>query len=152
MPEEKKPDVVPVVAATAPMPVEEPKSTPRVVFTPKEIKLGEEVKFEHDSDRLTKSGRDLLDEVARVIKQNRKSYLKILIEGHTNELGTYPYNQTLSENRANSVREYLTSRGIKGKELMAIGYGKTKPKRVRGRLSRDAKLAANRRVVFRVIN
>jgi outer membrane protein OmpA-like peptidoglycan-associated protein len=123
----------------------------RVFFTPKEIRITEEVKFHHASSTLTDSGQSLLDEVAVVMKRNRSGYHKILIAGHTNELGSYPYNQTLSERRAEAVREYLTSRGISAEELLSIGYGKTKPKRVGG-LSKDATLAANRRVEFKIIN
>lgn len=149
----------PVIVATAPPPpppapvVAPPPvfSTKRVIFTPKEIKITEEVKFLHASAVLTKSGKKLLDEVALVMKKNQQSFRKILIEGHTNELGSYPYNQKLSEQRAASVKEYIASRGIDAKKLMTIGYGKTRPKSLRG-LSRDAKLEANRRVEFKVIN
>jgi len=128
------------------------KKAPRVVFTAKEIKISEEIKFKHASAVLTASGRNLLDEVVAVMKKNRASYRKIMIEGHTNELGSYPYNQKLSEQRAASVREYLAARGITSKDLMVIGYGKTKPKKNLRGLSKDARLAANRRVEFKVIN
>jgi OOP family OmpA-OmpF porin len=155
MPEPPKPVVAqpapkpaPVVVAKAPVPF----STKRVIFTPKEIRITEEVKFRNASAVLTPSGRRLLDEVALVMKRNHMSYHKILIEGHTNELGSYPYNQTLSEQRAASVREYLSSRGINTKELLSIGYGKTKPKKGLKGMSKEAKLAANRRVEFKVIN
>lgn len=146
--------LAPVVAqqASPPPPVVTPKIA-RVTFTKREIKLTEEIKFRHASAVLTLSGRDLLDEVAEVMKKNRRGYRKILIEGHTNELGSYPYNQKLSEQRAAAVREYLASRGITSKNLLVIGYGKTKPKRkLTDGLSKEARLAANRRVGFRVIN
>lgn len=123
----------------------------RVVFTPKEIRISEEVKFEHNSSRLSLSGRNLLDEVAQVIKHNRAGFKSILIEGHTNFLGTYPYNQNLSEDRAASVKEYLTSRGLDAKWLHTIGYGKTRPKRL-PHLSKAAQIEASRRVEFKVIN
>lgn len=148
MPAERIAEVAPV---PAPAPAPAPVAAPRVVFTPKEIRISEEVKFEHGSAVLTASGKNLLDEVAMVMKRNKEGYKKVLIEGHTNDLGSYPYNQTLSERRAESVREYLASRGINFQEMMTIGYGKTKPKNV-GKLSKDARLAANRRVEFKVIN
>ena len=147
MPAERAMPVTPVIA-----PIAKVAPVPRVVFTPKEIQLNEEVKFHHNSAVLTESGKSLLDEVANVMKKNHQSYKKILVEGHTNELGSYPYNQTLSERRAESVREYLSSRGITFQEMMPIGYGKTKPKNVAGKLSKEARLAANRRVEFKVIN
>lgn len=153
MPEPKMAEIpkpAPVIAKAEPAPVV--KSAPRVVFTAKEIRISEEIKFKHNSAVLTDSGKKLLDEVATVMKKNRLGYKKILIEGHTNELGSYPHNQKLSEQRAASVREYLASRGIKAKDLMTIGYGKTKPKKNLKGLSKDARLAANRRVEFKVIN
>lgn len=152
MPEPKvveapRPVPAPVVAKA---PVTVP-AKPRVFFTRKEIRLTEEIKFEHDKAVLTPSGRHLLDEVAAVMKKNRKSFKKILVIGHTNELGTHPYNQKLSDQRAATVREYLASRGIPMKDLLSVGHGKTKPKRIKG-LPREAALAANRRVEFQVLN
>jgi outer membrane protein OmpA-like peptidoglycan-associated protein len=138
------------VFAPAPVIVEKPK--PRVVFTRKEIQISEEIKFEHDKAVLTASGRELLDEVADVMKKNRMHYRKVVIAGHTNELGSHPYNQKLSEERAAAVREYLTSRGISSKKMASVGYGKTRPKTGLKGLSKDAKLAANRRVEFKVVN
>jgi outer membrane protein OmpA-like peptidoglycan-associated protein len=123
----------------------------RAVFTPKEIQISEEVKFEHASDVLTLSGKGLLDEVAVEIKNNRGNYKLIVIEGHTNELGSFPYNQKLSDHRAQSVKEYLASRGVEDKALLTIGYGKARPKHVAG-LSKRAKLDANRRVEFKIVN
>lgn len=125
---------------------------PRVVFTPKKIEISEEVKFEHDSDVLTDSGKNLLDEVAAVMKQNRAGFKRISIEGHTNELGSDSYNLGLSKRRAASVKEYLASRGIEQNALNTAGYGERKPKlEYAGKLSRDAWLATNRRVEFMVV-
>jgi outer membrane protein OmpA-like peptidoglycan-associated protein len=138
--------------APAPTPRPSPSPVPvkRVIFTPKEIKILEEVKFEHDKAVLTASGKQLLDEVAEVIKANRKSFRQISIEGHTNKLGSYKHNMVLSAARAASVKEYLMSRGVEGKPLLTSGYGYTRPKKVPG-LSKAAQLEANRRVEFRVI-
>lgn len=146
----------PIVQAPAPMPpapkpvVVSAVAKPRVIFTPKELVINEEVKFEHAKAKLTASGRNLLDEVARVLKENKANYKLIVIEGHTNELGTYAFNQTLSEHRAASVREYLANRGIAVKSLFTVGYGKTKLKKIKG-LTKDALLETNRRVAFKVV-
>jgi OmpA-OmpF porin, OOP family len=52
----------------------------------------------------------------------------ITIEGHTDNFGTEEYNQKLSEERANSVRQYLIDKfGINGSRLTAVGYGEEKP-------------------------
>jgi len=53
--------------------------------------------------------------------------LKIQLEGHTDSIGSDDYNQKLSEDRANSVREYLLSQGVPGTTVTAVGYGKSQP-------------------------
>jgi outer membrane protein OmpA-like peptidoglycan-associated protein len=54
--------------------------------------------------------------------------LKITIEGHTDNVGNDEYNQKLSENRANAIRQYLIDKfGIEGSRLTAVGYGESKP-------------------------
>jgi OOP family OmpA-OmpF porin len=51
-----------------------------------------------------------------------------VIEGHTDNVDTAEYNQKLSDERANSVRQYLINNfGIKASRLTAVGYGLTKP-------------------------
>ncbi len=53
--------------------------------------------------------------------------LKLQVEGYTDIVGGDTYNQTLSENRANSVRAYLVNQGIDPTVITAIGYGKSNP-------------------------
>jgi len=70
---------------------------------------------------------------------------RVIIEGHASSDGSMAYNQTLSEKRANSVKEALIAMGIDGSRLDTVGYGETRP-------SADNKTAsgraANRRVEF----
>jgi outer membrane protein OmpA-like peptidoglycan-associated protein len=49
------------------------------------------------------------------------------VEGHTDSIGTDDYNQKLSERRADSVRDYLTSNGIGQSSVVALGMGKADP-------------------------
>jgi outer membrane protein OmpA-like peptidoglycan-associated protein len=53
--------------------------------------------------------------------------LNIEVEGHTDSVGSDEYNQKLSEQRANSVREYLLSQGLRSESLTAKGFGETTP-------------------------
>ena len=53
--------------------------------------------------------------------------LKIQLEGHTDSIGTDEYNQTLSEQRADSVRTYLVGQGVPGDGVTAVGLGKSGP-------------------------
>jgi outer membrane protein OmpA-like peptidoglycan-associated protein len=53
--------------------------------------------------------------------------LALSIEGNTDSVGTDAYNQTLSENRAGSVRDYLGQQGIPAASMTSHGFGKTQP-------------------------
>jgi len=72
--------------------------------------------------------------------------LSLLIEGHTDSDGTEVLNQTLSEQRAASVKQYLVEHGIDTGQLEVVGYGESQP--VGDNATPEAK-AQNRRVVFR---
>ena len=52
---------------------------------------------------------------------------KFTVEGHTDSVGSDKLNQSLSEKRANSVRDFLVKEGIGSDRLTAIGYGESKP-------------------------
>jgi OmpA-OmpF porin, OOP family len=67
-----------------------------------------------------------LNEVAAILKEDQN--LKLDIEGHTDNTGKPEKNQVLSENRAKSVLDYLTTKGgIDASRLTATGFGDTKP-------------------------
>lgn len=51
----------------------------------------------------------------------------VQIEGHTDSTGSASFNQTLSENRADSVRSYMAQRGVESNRLIAVGYGASRP-------------------------
>lgn len=71
----------------------------------------------------------------------------ILIEGHTDDVGTESYNETLSQKRANSVGTYLKNAGIANSRLTIKWYGETQPKVDN---DSDANRAENRRVEFAI--
>ena len=66
-----------------------------------------------------------LDEVVRLMKADES--LMIDIDGHTDSQGSDESNQVLSDNRAGSVKNYLTSKGVEETRLKSAGYGETKP-------------------------
>ena len=88
----------------------------------------------------------VLNKVVAVIKRN--PYLRIEVQGHTCNLGSAQYNQTLSENRARAVMYYLAQKGIEEERLTAVGYGKTRPK---VSCRNEACRALNRRVELHVL-
>jgi OmpA-OmpF porin, OOP family len=77
------------------------------------------------SAKLDKRSFKGLDEVAKIMAENPET--KLDIDGHTDNVGTDALNQTLSENRAASVKAYLASKGVDESRLMSTGYGETKP-------------------------
>ena len=53
--------------------------------------------------------------------------LNLTVEGHTDNVGGDAFNQTLSEQRAQSVRQYLIDQGLDAGTITAQGFGKTMP-------------------------
>lgn len=66
-----------------------------------------------------------MDKIADFLKKNPNRNL--LVEGHTDSVGSDDYNQGLSEQRAASVKTALVSRGIADERIVTIGYGKKYP-------------------------
>ncbi|HEU5273510.1 MAG TPA: peptidoglycan-associated lipoprotein Pal [Xanthobacteraceae bacterium] len=89
------------------------------------VNVGDRVFFETDSTDLTPQSRATLDKQAQWLSQyNRYTFT---IEGHADERGTREYNIALGARRAQTVREYLTSRGIDAQRMRTISYGKERP-------------------------
>ena len=74
------------------------------------VNVGDRVFFETDSSELTEQARATLDKQAQWL--SNYSRYAFTIEGHADERGTREYNIALGARRAQTVREYLTSRGI----------------------------------------
>jgi outer membrane protein OmpA-like peptidoglycan-associated protein len=53
--------------------------------------------------------------------------LHLSVEGYTDSVGSDAFNQTLSEQRANAVRDYLIQQGLDPASIIATGYGKSNP-------------------------
>ncbi|MGD0418145.1 MAG: peptidoglycan-associated lipoprotein Pal [Xanthobacteraceae bacterium] len=89
------------------------------------VNVGDRVFFETDSSELTPQARATLDKQAQWLSQyNRYSFI---IEGHADERGTREYNIALGARRAQTVREYLISRGVMAQRMRTISYGKERP-------------------------
>ncbi|MGB5601557.1 MAG: OmpA family protein [Gammaproteobacteria bacterium] len=104
------------------------------------------VQFELNSSELTAGSSESLNNV--VDKMNEYDQLRIEIQAHTDSMGEAAYNMSLSEKRANSVRDYLIGKGIAGNRMEVKGYGETKP--IADNDTRDGR-AENRRVELKVI-
>ncbi len=86
------------------------------------------VNFEFNSDKLTQSAKDNLDQFAKALLDPKLKGEKFEIDGHTDATGAEEYNLGLSERRANAVVAYLASQGLDPVNLVAKGFGKTKPR------------------------
>ncbi|HQW80483.1 MAG: OmpA family protein [Rhodanobacteraceae bacterium] len=84
------------------------------------------VNFAFDRAELTAESTAILDQAVDVL--NRYPALKVEVAGHTDSVGTDAYNQGLSERRAKTVYQFLTSKGIAADRLSGPnGYGEGKP-------------------------
>jgi outer membrane protein OmpA-like peptidoglycan-associated protein len=105
------------------------------------------VTFKAGSAELVPSSLKTLNSAIAGLKRNTKA--KVEIEGHTSSEGSDELNQTLSEERAASVRAYMINKGISPDRVTAVGYGSSKPKADN---ATEAGRKANRRIEIRVIN
>jgi outer membrane protein OmpA-like peptidoglycan-associated protein len=93
---------------------------------------------------------DITDNAKLALEKLQKIFAEypetnILIEGHTDDVGTDAYNLGLSQRRAEAVGNYLKSAGVSPKRLTIKWYGESQPKVEN---NSDANRAANRRVQF----
>jgi peptidoglycan-associated lipoprotein len=89
------------------------------------VNVGDRVFFEVDSSELTVQARATLDKQAQWLGIYRT--YAFTVEGHADERGTREYNIALGARRAQSVREYLTARGVEASRMRTISYGKERP-------------------------
>jgi outer membrane protein OmpA-like peptidoglycan-associated protein len=67
----------------------------------------------------------VLDGVGIVVEEYNKTL--IVIEGHTDNVGSDDSNQALSERRASSVGQYLMGKGVNGQRVLTAGFGEARP-------------------------
>jgi len=89
------------------------------------VNVGDRVFFETDSTDLTPTAVATLDKQAQWLQ--RYPNYTFIVEGHADERGTREYNFSLSARRAQTVRDYLISRGIPGNRFRTVSYGKERP-------------------------
>jgi hypothetical protein len=87
-----------------------------------------------------------LDKVARMMKANPN--MKVELSAHTDAIGGYSENLKLSDDRANSSKQYLISKGINADRIISKGYGETTPVASN---QTDGGRQLNRRVEFRIL-
>ena len=116
----------------------------KVIVEQGRIRILETVKFKTGSAELDPQSHSILNQVALTMRANPK-IKRIRVEGHTDETGSRDRNMELSQQRAESVRNYLIGRRVSPQRLSAKGYG---PDRPLAKGNDDDAHAKNRRVEF----
>jgi OOP family OmpA-OmpF porin len=116
-----------IVHQPAPKPViiHQPAPTPRYKTVHKTLSGGSH--FASGSARLTFDGKDALNRLAQDLRNQRLALKSIQIIGHTDSIGSNQSNNALSFNRANTVANYLASRGINRGVIHTQGMGESQP-------------------------
>ena len=112
------PKPAPVAAKAPPPPAPKPMPAPSYVI--------EGVNFDHDKATLKSSAMATLDDVAAAL--GKQPDVRYELRGYTDSSGSDNYNQSLSERRAASVRDYLVKKGASTDQLRSVnGFGKADP-------------------------
>ncbi len=101
-----------------------------------------QINFEKSSSRIMEVSKPDLNQLGIALKHQSLAHFRVALSGHTDSSGSAGYNQKLSEDRANSVRDYLIDNfGISKNRLVAVGFGE---ERLKNRNNPEAR--ENRRV------
>ncbi len=111
------------------------------------IVITDDVTFETGSAQITAESTGVLDDVATLIERN-EAIVVLRIDGHTDDVGPAQMNLDLSQQRADSVRQYLIDAGIEPERLESVGFGEEEPV-----ADNDTSMgrAQNRRVEFHIV-
>jgi len=103
--------------------------------------------FDFDKASFQTESYSELNKLEAMMQQNNGMVVEIA--GHTDAIGTKQYNQQLSLRRAQAVKDYLTKKGIDGRRIKPVGYGKSKP--LASNDDEEGGRELNRRVEFKVL-
>lgn len=118
-----------------------------VEVTENKILIKQTIFFDFNKASIKPISYGLLVEVAQALKEHAN--LKVRVEGHTDSRGNPEYNRKLSQNRAESVRNFLIGQGIPPERLEAMGYGMTQP--IADNRTEEGR-TQNRRVEFIIVS
>jgi outer membrane protein OmpA-like peptidoglycan-associated protein len=90
------------------------------------LRLTSDVLFDFNSSALRPESRSTLRELANNFSRYPDN--RIVVEGHTDSIGSEQYNQRLSEQRAANVADYLIDNGVPASNIIVYGYGELRPK------------------------
>jgi hypothetical protein len=90
-----------------------------------QISLSSDVLFEFNKAELRPAGQQKLDEIADRLKGANVQQIAAI--GHADRIGSDDYNKQLSEKRAESVKQYLTQKGVEQTKVRSEGRGESEP-------------------------
>jgi len=110
----------------------------------------EGIYYDSDKSNIRPDARPVLNRLANVLLRNPD--IRIELASHTDCVGSTPYNQSLSQRRAQSAVNYLTKKGISADRMIAQGYGESQllTDCACSRCS-DAENQLNRRTTFKIL-
>jgi len=103
--------------------------------------------FDFNQSMVAETSYHLLDKIVKILKENPD--LAMEISAHTDNIGSFEYNMQLSQARAQSIVNYLVSKGIEKQRLVGKGYGESRP--ITSNNTEDGRMK-NRRVEFIILN
>ncbi len=125
-----------------------PGARQQVVITQKQLVLLDKIYFEFNRAVIQPKSFSLLDQVAAIFQEHPEIEL-VSIDGHTDSVGSAAYNDKLSRDRADAVRQYLVRQGVSSARLATRGFGFNKP--AFSNTTPDGR-DANRRVEFNIVS
>ena len=109
------------------------------------LKLPSGISFDFNSASVKPEFRPVLDQVAQTLASYQSTFVDV--SGHTDSVGTVAVNQRLSEQRAQSVADYLSYQGVARPRIATRGFGKSMP--IASNDTEDGR-AQNRRVEIKL--
>lgn len=143
---ENKTITIPVGSSNETMHLKEQIQLEKIVVN--KAKVLRNVYFGFNADEISEQAAEELRLLENFIKSNPKVVVEI--GGHTDKIGMEDYNKMLSKQRAQSVVDYLVSKGVPAKRITAKGYGSSKPLATNDDEQEGREL--NRRTEFKVLS
>jgi outer membrane protein OmpA-like peptidoglycan-associated protein len=92
-------------------------------------KIDLEIQFDYNSADIARTSIPSVQALGKALSDPSLKGSTFVVAGHTDAIGSDPFNQDLSEKRADTIKRYLVDKyGINGSDLVTVGYGKTKLK------------------------
>lgn len=107
--------------------------------------LNNDILFQYGQTDLSRNSKQTLNKAVELL--NKIPNRSLLIQGHTDSVGSEEFNMELSEKRAKTVYDYMMQQGLKIKKVSYKGYGETKP--IADNNTKEGR-TANRRVEFKI--